>query len=132
MKTIYVVTAGCYSDYHIEGVFDDRALAEKFLAIIADEDKEIEEWELNGLQEEVANHPRLRPYFVRMKYDGSVVEAYHDELSRSSARSGEDGLDIRNNMFCNVFAENEEHAVKIANERRTQRIAEGLWEPSVN
>lgn len=29
---VYVVTAGSYSDYHIEGVFSDTALAESFAA----------------------------------------------------------------------------------------------------
>lgn len=42
---IYVVTAGCYSDYHIEAVFKDKSKAEYYCA--CHEDCEIEEHSLS-------------------------------------------------------------------------------------
>ena len=42
---IYVVTAGCYSDYHIEAVFKDKSKAEYYCT--CHEDCEIEEYSLS-------------------------------------------------------------------------------------
>ena len=42
---IYVVTAGCYSDYHIEEVFKDKSKAEYYCT--CHEDCEIEEYSLS-------------------------------------------------------------------------------------
>lgn len=42
---IYVVTSGCYSDYHIDAVFTDRQLADKYAK--EDPDRNIEEFEEN-------------------------------------------------------------------------------------
>ncbi len=42
MEEIYVVTAGCYSDYHIEAIFKDRAKAEFYCT--CHEDCEIKEY----------------------------------------------------------------------------------------
>jgi len=51
-KIIYIVTRGSYSDYHILGVFDDKAKAESVAAFVnADYGRpiaEIEEWSLNA------------------------------------------------------------------------------------
>lgn len=44
-EIIYVVTAGCYSDYHIEAVFKDKSNAEYYCT--CHEDCEIEEYGLS-------------------------------------------------------------------------------------
>ena len=45
MKTVYIVTDGDYSDYHIVAAFDDKKLAELFIEKIGAGD--IEEYQLN-------------------------------------------------------------------------------------
>lgn len=44
-KTLYIVTAGCYSDYHIKAVFEDRTKAEYYCT--CHEECEIEEYGLS-------------------------------------------------------------------------------------
>lgn len=50
-KTIYVVTSGEYSDYHIDGVFSNYEMAERYCALLTDkhdydyEDPHIEEYD---------------------------------------------------------------------------------------
>ena len=46
MKTYYVVTKGCYSDYHIVGVTDDKDRAEHLKQFFTtdDEPAEVEEY----------------------------------------------------------------------------------------
>lgn len=42
---VYIVTSGCYSDYHIDAVLETRKQAEAYCALHPSEDQEIEEWE---------------------------------------------------------------------------------------
>ena len=44
-ETLYVVTAGCYSDYHIEAIFKDKSKAEFYCT--CHEDCGIEDWTLD-------------------------------------------------------------------------------------
>ena len=44
-EILYVVTAGCYSDYHIEAIFINKSKAELYCT--CHEDCEIEEWDLS-------------------------------------------------------------------------------------
>lgn len=49
---VFVVTAGCYSDYHISRIFDTREAAELYCAVTKwDDDPEIEEWDLDDTVE---------------------------------------------------------------------------------
>ena len=45
---VYVVTAGCYSDYHIEAVFTDPETAKAFANI--DSDREVEEYDADSVK----------------------------------------------------------------------------------
>ena len=50
-KKVYVVTAGCYSDYRIEAIFDSKEKAEEYyLHSESAETHEPEEWTLNEKQ----------------------------------------------------------------------------------
>lgn len=42
---VYIVTSGCYSDYHINAVFLDKAQAEYYCALHKLEDADIEEYD---------------------------------------------------------------------------------------
>ena len=45
---VYVVTAGCYSDYHIEAVFTDPVLANEYANI--DSERQIEKFEADSMK----------------------------------------------------------------------------------
>lgn len=45
---VYVVTAGCYSDYHIEAVFTDPVMANAFANI--NSEREVEEYEADSVK----------------------------------------------------------------------------------
>ena len=45
---VYVVTAGCYSDYHIEAVFTDEQAARLYAHM--DSDREVEEYDADSVQ----------------------------------------------------------------------------------
>ena len=126
-KTVYVVTQGDYSDYRIKAVFSTKPLAQGYIDIHVkynkyDDGMCIEEYNLNkprkfevGLQ-------------VRMKEDGSVVEVKPTVI--------EDGKDVGfrffdfvtpKNLVWIVVTDDEERAVKVVNEKRTQVIALDLW-----
>ena len=45
---VYIVTAGCYSDYHIEAVFTDPDMAKAFANI--DSDREVEEYDADSVK----------------------------------------------------------------------------------
>ena len=50
-KKVYVVTAGDYSDYHIEGIFDSREKAEEYINHSSNTELNgVDEWVLNELK----------------------------------------------------------------------------------
>lgn len=55
METIYVLTEGEYSDYHIVALFSSREKAEEACALYPD--SEIEEYKLNSLK--IPEHPSV-------------------------------------------------------------------------
>ncbi len=130
--TAYVVTSGEYSDYSIEAVFSTDENAQLFIDRVSDPDEveddasyrpRIEEWpvdpEIGTLRE------GKRCYFVRMSRCGDVLESASDPSSYGfrEARKG-DHWDIQGNLAIHVFAQDEEHAVKIAGDRRSRALAE--------
>lgn len=137
-KLIYIVTDGSYSDYKICGVFDDPELAKEFQDAGGYEN--IEEFPLNP----------THPYFQQLKEGWDVFEVVMqkngDTLECQIAnrryidwklpRFGwvnyyYDRGDLRNSpdgyLDATVLARNEEHAIKIVNEKRVQFIAENKW-----
>lgn len=121
MKTIYVCTEGCYSDYHICGVFDNRELAEKFAETF---DCGIEEWPVNPFRKELGEG--YKPYLVLMDRDGQA-EVRQEADTYSLDRLGTPSFGASDWMWLHCMAKSEEHAVKIANEHRTRLIALGQW-----
>lgn len=114
-KMIYVVTKGCYSDYCIYGVFDNKEIATLFSDKI---NGNIEDYELNPIGLDIRNK---NMYFVRMDKKGNVEECYLD------VSSGVYGFDCNNSLMTNCWAINEQHAIKIINELRISLIVENLW-----
>jgi len=121
MATVYVVTAGCYSDYHIEGIFDTREGAKALLEDLKweggydNESAEVMEWELNAARPQ-------RFIEVEMERDGAVAWIRHRLKREVGFRSFFD------NHLCWVVAtDDEKRAIKVTNEKRTIILALNIW-----
>lgn len=129
MDKIYIVTAGDYSDYHIVTVFSSRELAEKFCTKFGDPDYEyeIEEYELDSFRQQLNNG--LNCFNVSMCADGSLLDDVDKDYNEEVILSGKTNYRIykwdqeRLMLHITCMAENRQHAIKIANEIRTQLIA---------
>jgi len=130
MKTMYVVTSGSYSDYGIDAIFDTKELAQKFI----DSFKGNSYNEFNGIEEFILNPNELdlkanrKPFSLRMDVKGNVTEIEQS----SSAYGHKYGLEIsftykKDYMNIKCYADDDIHAVKIANEKRTQILALNRW-----
>lgn len=116
---IYIVTSGSYSDYHICGVYSDIAKAQEAVELYGDESR-VEEFEVDVFPE---HPPGLLAYVVYMDEQGkSDVRRTH--VAGHSEWCGGAG---RGQMVFSVWAKDEQHAVKIANEKRVVLIANGEW-----
>ena len=133
---VYVVTRGSYSDYTIIAVFSSQEKADKFLEDnpgVKRDDGDVTEWSID--QEYVTVPPGMRYFQIEMLRDGTVKHIhdhtekwsgdYHSEKSAVYSPSlGEE----HQHLYVCCFARDEQHAVKIANEKRAQSIANGEWE----
>jgi hypothetical protein len=122
---LHLVTSGEYSDYRLKGVYDSPEKAEAARAIFATTN-EVEEFELNEIP---PAPPGMLGFQCYMGKDGNTKSV--------DRCSGEDVTDKvyfydmywrlpQHGPICGLFrmwARDEQHALKIANERRTQRIA---------
>jgi len=134
MAKAYVLTEGEYSDYHIIGVYSTRENAEaikKWLLAGESENSyfaslvDIEEYELDPCLDAIRQG--LTAYQVHMKWDGDTEGVY----SADDCYSREEVLGVELMAYPwgirgKVFARDEQHAVKIVNEKRAQMIAQGL------
>jgi hypothetical protein len=120
VATAYIVTQGEYSDYKIVAVFSTRELAEAFLRVYDSQgtydSADIEEHEIDPHQSEI--NAGLKVYEVTMDIDGNNAKA---ELN-SDPDAGTEFYILRNyQQFygrTTCWARDEQHAIKIANERR--------------
>jgi len=130
MKTLYVVTSGSYSDYGIDAIFDSKELAQSFIDSFKrgaySEFNEIEEWPLNPCDLELKRGRKA--FFLRIDKEGNTSKIEWSD----SAYGHKYGTDISftfdkklMNVYC--FADDENHAIKIANEKRTQILAINRW-----
>jgi hypothetical protein len=137
MDKVYVVTSGSYSDYGIERIFSTQELAEKYIRRRYGmcRDAEIEEHSLD--------HPDgCTRWKITMNRDGSLdgesrhggaeswgSSQYGTEhcLARSWSKTTHEPGEIVL-IVSTSSARDQQHAIKIANEIRTQLIAENKWE----
>jgi hypothetical protein len=129
-KTIYVVTEGDYSDFHIVGVFDDKARAETLVSLI--EDSSVEEWPLNPPFEfDARAHAGMtlwrvacyletwvRPSFV--EWNASQV----NPLENTAGAWTPDPPDQSEYGHIFVWARDKKHALKIAQDKRAEFLAD--------
>lgn len=120
---VYLVSSGTYSDYHICCACSTMAKAEHAKKFYQADD--IEEYVLD----ELPLHPEgTFAYHVRMLRDGSVVEVEIENGNYTGTiedrwRPHGDGETV--GFF--MWAKNSQHAIKVANEIRSQIVASGEW-----
>lgn len=135
---IYIVTSGSYSDYKIHSVFTDKAIAEAYINAFtfAYDDASIEEFEENLFAEQLKN--RYIAFKINMDIDGNVlkIEKCNDYVLTNENKpyhiSGTVYVDYLKridvlNLDMSVLAKDEQHAIKIVNEKRGQLIAANLF-----
>lgn len=156
MSKVYVITQGEYSDYSTVNVLSTQELAEEFKDYYNNlVDKygqcDIEVYELDKWIPQFRQG--LSQYHVEIERDGTVRECrkidgiddyYPDVVLRSGAKKGY----IRNSpewsivskdldkycvpvLYIKSWAKDKEHAIKIANEKRTSLLSQGLIPDSV-
>jgi len=147
-KMIYLVSRGCYSDYHVCAVFSSKEKAQKYLDFYKNgewndenEGYRIEERELDPETLQVPIN--LFPYKVAMSKDGEIsycnkvsyadekqwgrqIIFYHEDYEYNTECWNE-GLKNKEFMSTFVLARDGKHAVKIANERRIFLLDQDLW-----
>lgn len=130
MTTVYVVTDGEYSDYHICGVYDNREAAQ---AYIDKHDGGIEEYALNPNGPDYAE--KLIWYWCIMQRTGDTdLDDVSPDIDQSDENKPE-WLIIEDSSWMKrtpkamfrMRAKDRAHAVKIANERRAMLIATEQW-----
>jgi len=132
---IWMVTRGCYSDYHVVGIFSSEEGAIRFCEAFPEAKKDydgldIEKMELDPSMEEINNG--LSPYFVKMLMNGDVVEckkrespSYHGDFQVVETYFHNEGKKI---ILADVWARDQQHAIKIVNEKRAIAIASGQFD----
>lgn len=147
MKTVWVVEQGEYSDYRVVGVFTSKENAEKVRAMFSEDDTTeygkatVAEWNLDPSIEQLnaglrqfelwidregnAYHPPelVEPFDVDLRDDFKAIDTWNKDTQK---------FDAPRHLRCEVWAKDEEHAIKIANERRTQLIATGQWDTAIH
>lgn len=132
--TVYLASSGSYSEYGVRGVFSSKENAEKFMAALPGDDwNDVENFTLDaGVSQSDAGLLSLRVAMDAATGDGAWVE-------RDSCPSGKvdpgrfyaahRGRPVRA-FVVSVWARDEEHAVKIANERREMLLAQSPGVPA--
>lgn len=134
---VYIVTAGCYSDYRIKAIFSTQELANEYVSLCQDlELNEIEEWELDN--------PIEFGYVVRvaMLRDGTVYSATKPrwcELPPPDAHWTKRNILVTREWLALLSMHvstgtdeltpevHRERAIKVTNEVRTRLLAMDKW-----
>lgn len=138
-KTVFVIEQGEYSDYRVVGVFSTKKKAQTVYDALkaagnSDLHDKISEWTLDPFVLELQKG--YSPFVVIMLKDGTVERCDRREFSSYCSNSflwkrteapAYKGKGIPDALNATVFARNEKHAIKIANEHRTKMIANGEW-----
>jgi hypothetical protein len=124
-EIIYIVTNGSYSDYRIVAVYDNNEMAQQHANSLPD--AQVEEYEINQFADKLKQG--LFAFEITMQKDGTVIYVHKkgfelDDWDNTPSIYCRDG-DCQLSYPC--YAKSEEHATKIANEKRLQLIAADKW-----
>ena len=119
---VYVITAGCYSDYHIVAVTIDEDNAKRFVDAGFGE---IEEYETDKCTLPIG----MLPYRVVICHHGYVYSCYMDEFffedsCKEDLTVKEGEIAPNGNFIWKGFARDRVHAIKIAQDYRAKKLAE--------
>jgi len=130
MAKVYVITMGCYSDYHICAVALDREKAERLCKVIppdCGDEPEIEEWDTEQHEDLLAGR---KPYFVIFLENGDVftadeknwgIEYFKPNITETWCNWKRNNVPA---LRVELYADNLEAAIKIAAEKRAKYLAE--------
>ena len=121
-RTVYMVTAGEYSDYRVRGIFSTLEKAQAAIAMEPKhngDDMEIEPMHLDPLERRPKSY---LTYAVRMNKDGNVTNCYKVSVFSEPYMFYSGGA-----LSCTIYARNDAHAVKIVAERRAIIVANDEW-----
>ena len=132
---VYLVSEGCYSDFTIIGAFSTPEKA-KDAADYFNANEGIDEYEID--QDAKQRPVGMKAFSVTMDREGNVIK---DEWSHNNVIYECSGSDADNNVVrpyggyrgmpthasFYVWARDEEHAVKIANEKRGALLLSNGW-----
>ena len=141
MKSVWVIEQGSYSDYRVVGVYSSKKNAQLVCDAINTgkhyEKATVAKWPVDQSVLEVSRG--YKQFIVTMLRDGTVENIRGPEAiciydmsstlavwKRTEAPAYK-GKGIPDALNGSVLAKDEKHAIKIANEQRTQMIALGKW-----
>lgn len=125
MTKVYMVTDGSYSDYRVLGIYSTKAKAEK-AKVLFNADNDVDPIELDATPEVP---PGMLRWVVEMDRNGNVKDVSRETCEYHSSHASvwkpfdKDVTYLR----AAIWAKDEEHAVKVANEWRTRIVANNLW-----
>lgn len=123
-RVVYVVTHGCYSDYHIFAVYSTREAAEACHARYPGEYTQITVYALDR----PFPHPEMPAWRVSMERDGTVrwVARSTPDRIENALPAGSFGTYLwKAHTIIECYAHDEQHAIKIANEHRIKLQLQG-------
>jgi len=129
VRKVYVLTAGVYSDYHILAIFTSRKRAEEY------KKKAEKVWPYYQEEIRVEEYPLNIPprrwvkTCVKISRDGHVIETWK-RITKGEVEEIEGDLpfyDAYGNLVWIVHTEDEERAIKVANEIRAIILANDEW-----
>lgn len=120
MSKIYVVTKGHYSDYHIITATTDKKLANEIAKKFSDG------WDKADVEVYEDAELYMKPvFYVGFEQNGDV-HAIYDESSSTYYYDNINECDFEvdgKRVYAVVQADDEEHAIKIASEKRAEFLA---------
>ena len=128
MTEVFIVTSGEYSDYSIDAVFSHREMADAYVTARNTHGRSwsnpfanVEVWPLD------LPAGKWKLTCVRMNRDGDTLKTWSDTSHGSYKEAGFVCWDVSDNLVWAVATDDEEHAVKVVNEKRTQILASDTW-----
>lgn len=132
MKTAYILTDGCYSDYHIVGVYSTLELAEKAKEHLSGDDVYIEEYDIDTMLP--TSPPGMFAWHIVINYDTSeITNTYKVDCLGSNFdpnelySEGNSKYSMPATYHVQCWARDEEHAQKIALDKYYQYKAEKMF-----
>jgi len=122
---VYVITSGCYSDYHIVRIFSTKELADQFCNKYSRPDP----WEEYSIEEHTLDNSipeQLTDTYVQLKPDGSVMNTWTKQrFSDDPLPSRRITLYHNGAMSIHIAAQpNREKAIKAAQDLRAAYLAQ--------